>query len=315
MQKHQDLISTHLLDDSAAFFERSKGADNVLRIHISRNASIALIISILVHLLLLITLAPNLLPTGKPITQPRSLNVSLTPPAKPAKASEPPAVPEEPVKKETVTKQKKLTTKPTPSPRLIAAAKPSPQTKTDTFKVPPIVIPKNLPKPTPEQAPEPFPGEDMPAYIKRQKEYQQRKQGYTSRDIADANPDNGPSVDSKRNKAISENLKLGGSNGIFEIKNMGLHSAQFSFKGWKNNNVSRAISEYIDVDVPDGGDVKLAIVRKMIMIIRREYSGDFNWESHRLDRVIVLSARREDNSGLESFLMQEFFGPGGAYRE
>ena len=54
-------------------------------------------------------------------------------------------------------------------------------------------------------------------------------------------------------------------------------------------------------------NVELAIVKKMIEIIRREYQGNFRWESQRLDRVIVLSARLEDNTGLESFLMKEFF--------
>jgi hypothetical protein len=45
----------------------------------------------------------------------------------------------------------------------------------------------------------------------------------------------------------------------------------------------------------------------MIEMIRREYTGDFNWESQRLGRVIVLSARLNDNAGLEAFLKDEFF--------
>jgi hypothetical protein len=50
------------------------------------------------------------------------------------------------------------------------------------------------------------------------------------------------------------------------------------------------------------------LVRKMIELIRSHYQGDFNWESHRLGRVIVLSARIEDNAELEAFLIREFFG-------
>lgn len=318
MQNQHDLIPTQRLDPSDAFFKApnfasNKRVDAVLQIHISRNTSIALLISLLLHLLLLIAIAPKLFPTGKPITTPQPLTISLNPPNKasaPPPPIEPPAEIAEPIKK-AVPKQ----TKPKSSPRLITATKPSPQTKADTFKVPPIVIPKNIPKPTPEAAPEPLPSEDMQAYTRRMQDYRQRKQGYTSKDIAEANPDNGPSDESRRNRAIAENMKFGGSNGIFEIKNIGLHDAEFSFKGWKNNNVSRAISENITVNAPDGGDIKLAIIRKMITIIRREYNGDFNWESHRLDRVVVQSARLEDTAGLESFLMLEFFGPGGAYRE
>ncbi len=318
LQNQHDLIQTPPLDVSTAFFEQrgfasNKRGDAVLQIRISRNTSIALVISLLVHLLLLITLAPKLFPTGKPVATPQPLTISLNPPTKasePPPPIEPPAEIAKPVKK-AVSKP----IKPTPIPRVIAATKPSPQKNPDTFKVLPVVIPKKIPKPTPEAAPEPLPGEDMQAYIKRQKEYQLRKQGYTSKDIQETNSDNGQSEDSRRNRAIAENTKFGGSNGIFEIKSMGLHNAEFSFKGWKDNNVSRAISENISVDVPDGQDIKLAIIRKMITIIRREYSGDFNWDSHRLDRVVVQSARPEDTAGLESFLMLEFFGPGGAYRE
>ena len=36
--------------------------------------------------------------------------------------------------------------------------------------------------------------------------------------------------------------------------------------------------------------------------------GNFNWDSHRLGRVVILSARIDDNAGLETFLMREFFG-------
>ena len=51
-----------------------------------------------------------------------------------------------------------------------------------------------------------------------------------------------------------------------------------------------------------------AMVRRMIELIRTHYTGDFNWESHRLQRVVVLSARKEDQGELEDFLMREFFG-------
>ena len=46
----------------------------------------------------------------------------------------------------------------------------------------------------------------------------------------------------------------------------------------------------------------------MIGLIRNHYEGDFRWESRRLGKVVVLSARIEDNGYLEEFLMREFFG-------
>ena len=62
------------------------------------------------------------------------------------------------------------------------------------------------------------------------------------------------------------------------------------------------------MDAGLGGDVELAIIRRMIQLIRTHYTGDFNWQSYRLGKVIVLSARPEDNAALEDFMSREFFG-------
>jgi len=43
------------------------------------------------------------------------------------------------------------------------------------------------------------------------------------------------------------------------------------------------------------------------VIIRKDYSGDFEWESQRLGRSITKSARIEDTAELEQFLMREMF--------
>jgi hypothetical protein len=97
-----------------------------------------------------------------------------------------------------------------------------------------------------------------------------------------------------------------GTGGIFQILRKGDRTAEFAFNGWQGD--ARRWREVIEVDAGPGGDVELAIVRRMIALIRGHYSGDFNWESHRLGRVVVLSARPEDNEGLEEFLVREFFG-------
>jgi hypothetical protein len=101
-----------------------------------------------------------------------------------------------------------------------------------------------------------------------------------------------------------------GTNGIFTILSMGTRTATFSFRGWTNDPRS-SWRQVIDVDAGLHGDVEIAIVRKMIELIRTHYDGDFNWESHRLGRVVVLSARPADNAGLEEFLMREFFSDRG----
>jgi hypothetical protein len=57
----------------------------------------------------------------------------------------------------------------------------------------------------------------------------------------------------------------------------------------------------------NASDIRLAIVRKMIAIIREHEPEEFVWDSTRLGRSLTLSSRLRDNSGLEEFMMQEFF--------
>ncbi len=97
-----------------------------------------------------------------------------------------------------------------------------------------------------------------------------------------------------------------GTSGVFQILSKGQRAAQFSFRGW-TNDASNSRREVIDVDAGLNGNVELAIVRRMIALIRTHYQGNFNWDSHRLGRVVPLSARIEDTAGLEEFMMREFF--------
>jgi hypothetical protein len=95
---------------------------------------------------------------------------------------------------------------------------------------------------------------------------------------------------------------------VFQILRKNVRTAEFAFNGWKPD-ANRTWREVIEVDAGPGGDVERAIVRRMIELIRTHYTGDFQWESHRLDRVVTLSARPEDTAGLEEFMIREFFGP------
>ena len=54
-------------------------------------------------------------------------------------------------------------------------------------------------------------------------------------------------------------------------------------------------------------DIRIAVVREMISIIRRYENEDFVWESRRLGRNITLSARAQDTRELEKFMLREFF--------
>lgn len=119
-----------------------------------------------------------------------------------------------------------------------------------------------------------------------------------------------PSADDIAMANISRNLQSltqkDGTNGVFQILSKGHRAAQFSFRGW-TGDASNSRREVIDVDAGLNGNIDLAIIRRMIQLIRTHYQGNFNWESRRLGRVVPLSARMEDNAGLEEFMMREFF--------
>jgi hypothetical protein len=95
--------------------------------------------------------------------------------------------------------------------------------------------------------------------------------------------------------------------GLFRIVSKGPRMATYQFRGWTPSTNARW-QQTIEVDAGPGGDVDLAIVRSIITLIRKHHDGDFNWDSHRLGRVVTLSARQQDNAELEAFLLKEFFG-------
>lgn len=121
----------------------------------------------------------------------------------------------------------------------------------------------------------------------------------------------GPSENDAAMARIKANIQAAnynrkGTNGIFQILNKGVQTGRFSFRGWTNDPRESTRQTY-EVDAGVGGDVELALVRRMIQLIREHYKGDFNWESQRLGRVVQLSARPEDTAMLEAFMMKEFF--------
>ena len=94
--------------------------------------------------------------------------------------------------------------------------------------------------------------------------------------------------------------------GIFQLERVGYTSAEFTFFGW-NKDIRRRAKQTIEVQIGANPDIRIAVVRRMIVIIREHETEDFVWVSPRLGREVTLSARLRDNAGLEDFLMQEFF--------
>lgn len=94
--------------------------------------------------------------------------------------------------------------------------------------------------------------------------------------------------------------------GVFQMRSMGLNDAEFAFFGW-NREIKRKTMQVIEVRRGNNSDIRIAVVRKMISIIRDYERDEFLWESRRLGRNMLLSARLRDNAGLEEFMLREFF--------
>jgi type IV secretory pathway VirB10-like protein len=106
--------------------------------------------------------------------------------------------------------------------------------------------------------------------------------------------------------------------GVFSISNKTFHSADLKFRGW-NPNFKRRWLTQLTVEQGTEVDVETAIVKKMIELIRKEKTGEFQWDSQRLQRVVTMSARPQDTAELQAFLFKEMFpdyrpGPGARAR-
>lgn len=302
------------------YFKRPpKGA---ITIKLDKRLLLTGLASLLLHLAIVWLFAPKLFSIGEPQPEaPKTLNITLAPPQKAEAAGVPePIVPNEVLPEEPVVPEKpaklKPPAKPKTKPKPKKSSKPVPVKKAEQspIQVPKAIEEKPAEVPKREAPTEPLPGEDMQAYVQRQKLARLQKQGLSDQDAEEILANNNPkSGGSSRDARIRKNLDLDGKNGIFQIRYINLNHAEFSFKGWKNN-VNTARLEVFKVESSQHQNIQIAIIRKMIEIIRRDYSGDFNWVSQRTRETITLSARPADTASLESYLMGEFFGPGTQYR-
>ncbi|SFD91566.1 hypothetical protein [Massilia yuzhufengensis] len=96
------------------------------------------------------------------------------------------------------------------------------------------------------------------------------------------------------------------SGGVFSISNKTFHSMDLKFRGW-NPNFQRRWLTSVTVEQGSEPDIEIAVVKKMIELIRKEKTGDFEWDSHRLGRIVKLSARPQDTDALMTFLFKEMF--------
>lgn len=198
------------------------------------------------------------------------------------------------------------------SPPPTAKARPAPARKKSAPKPAP-----QLAKKTPAPAPTPTPSTststqavpgDMMDMLTAARD-RRRAAG-----IPDANdaPDQAPAnqdADAIARDNIAFSMQSRGRNdsgGVFQVTSKGVRTAELIFRGWdvRRRNVTR---QAFEIDAGLNGDIDTAIIRKMIELIRQQKKGDFNWESRRLGRVVVLSARPQDDAELEAFLKKDFF--------
>ena len=273
-------------------WETLQPRDPYLHLSIRRSTLNAFIGSLIVHLLVLFVVPQQRVGSGEPsATKSDSLVVNLSQRMMPPREAQ-------------------AASAPVPAPRpqppaahrqhsVVATAR-SQSRAADRAKLPNPVTP---PLPTPA-ASELL--ADMQAYVNAARARRRAAEGFSGSESADGARAREPSEDDIRMAIVKRNLHPG-TNGVFQILSMESRRAAFSFRGWTNDS-SNVQREYIQVEIGTNSTIEIAIVRRMIELIRKYYEGDFNWESERLDRIVTLSARREDNEGLEEFLLKEFFG-------
>lgn len=259
-----------------------------------RGLLVALALSLTAHVLLLTLMPRPRYDEPGPVTEREPLRVELVAPARPAEAvaPPPPILRPEPVHKPLPPPHPQSRRVPPPAPRPPILATPQPAL------VPPV-----------PEAKRPAPSFDMAAMIEARR--QQRHAAEEATPPQAEAPAPAPPGQDEGLASLNRNLQTlsgrEGVGGIFTILHMGTRTGEFAFNGWRPDS-RRQWREVVEVDAGPGGNLELAMVRRMIELIRTHYNGDFNWQSHRLQRVVVLSARPQDNAELEDFLMREFFG-------
>ncbi len=250
-------------------------------------------------------------PWGDPAGQ---LRVRIAEPSAPvAPATPPPAVPAPAPSARPVAP----TPAPAPAQRSAVAA--------SAGAPPPSIL--SAPAPTPNASsvpvppPRPSPESDFSAQLEARRRARGDAPPSAAQSAAPAAPPAAPSAApaedeaTRRNRIIASNMasiqsqpraeqQRGG--GVFDVRRLGTVDAEFMFYGWRAETGRRA-PQMVEVRLGQNADMRIAVVRRMILIIREHEREDFDWYSSRTGRTLRLSARQADNASLEAYLMSEFF--------
>jgi hypothetical protein len=245
------------------------------------------------HLLVFLFFVPKI-DLSPPPSSP-TIDVSLVPqPKAPEIAPEPVPIPSQPeVKPEPKIIAKKPSSKPSkPQPKDFSVPKVLTQDKNEQ------VLPTEPIKPQP-QTPTNAPT-DMASYIAQQRAKRDAaEQDAARQNSAAAAAEIGLTEEQKRDERIKNNLKFGDPN-LFTILRMDNNSASFRIKDSDSGN-----AYFYEAEAKTTEDIRLAIIRQLIKIMRNNINENIKWRSRRLNRDLILSARPEDMAELEDFFMKE----------
>lgn len=265
---------------------------------------VTLVLSLLIHALVLWQWLPKI--RFPSLTEPEraassgALAVRLAPPQAPPPAPVPPPSPAQPTPSTPPVPLPRAVTRTPPAPPVIASSRPAPDTPPSVPVAPPVSAP--APAATPS-------GGDLASFIESQRR---------ARATPQESPSKAPPADddkSRSNRVAAANVASprimtfgydpNRSGGVFKVQRTGLNDAEFMFYGW-NPDARRNTAQLIEVKKGNNSDIRIAVVRKMIAIIRDSVQEeDFLWDSKRLGRSLTLSARARDNEGLEEFMLRE----------
>ena len=264
---------------------------------------VALALSVCVHVAMLWTSPPKLKPPelGDDPNGPMQLTLRLNPPG-------PMVMPEAPKRAQAAPRlavpapapapQPKAAPRPQAAPPVIATRKPAPDTEKQSATAPPAPV-------------APAPAGDLSSYIEARRRARGEPAPATPGDDAEGRSNRiiAGNLGSPRERSFGYDPRQGG--GMFRIERLGSDYAEFNFYGC-SNDIGRNTKQLIVVRKGENSDIRVAVVRKMIAIIRETAQEDFVWVSSRLGRSLTLSARAKDNAGLEEFMMREFFSDANA---
>ena len=278
-----------------------------------KSISVALLLSALVHVAVMWQRAPKVLRASSELAQNSegrsALSVQLAPRANPPSPSSPPIAlqrPAPPVVRPPVRRSPERTRRAPP-----VLSRNSPDAR--IAAAPPSSVPPPAPRPSPPRA---SAEGDLASYIESRRRARGESNASTPATTASKNL-TAEDENARANRIAAANLgtdrtptfgadtSRGG--GIFSIQRMSYDYAEFLFFGW-NKDIRRNTTQLIEVRKGANSDIRIAVVRRMIAIIRDHETGDFVFESTRLGRNVTLSARASDTAGLEDFMMREFFG-------